>query len=124
MKIFGIGTDIVELKRFEFVDVRKLAKRIVSCKEYNLFEESRDKALFLAKRFCIKEAVSKAFGVGIGKNLSFLDISILKEPNGRPVCIVDEAKYLLITEGRKIIVHVSVSDTKTIANAYCIVELL
>ena len=40
---------------------------------------------YLAKRFAAKEAIAKAYGTGIGSALSFQDIEISNDENGKPL---------------------------------------
>jgi len=123
MKIFGVGTDILEISRFKSANLSALAKRILSSHENTQFEYSKNKTLFLAKRFCVKEAVAKAFGVGIGKSLSFKDITLSNDILGKPVCFVDSEISKKITTN-EIFVHVSISDTKDLVLSYCVIELI
>ena len=44
--------------------------------------------LHLAARFAAKEAVSKAFGTGIGHTMGWRDIEIIREPSGQPRVIL------------------------------------
>ncbi len=85
MKIYGVGTDIVKIKRikdsikkesfitriFNDVEISKCNKTI---KSYNCY----------AKRFAAKEAFSKALGTGISKGINFNEIVVLNEKNGKP----------------------------------------
>ena len=85
MKIYGVGTDIVKIKRikdsikkesfitriFNDVEISKCNKTI---KSYNCY----------AKRFAAKEAFSKALGTGIAKGINFNEIVVLNEKNGKP----------------------------------------
>lgn len=81
--IFGIGIDIVELHRIENMLSRqtRFPQRILTEAEYARFTQLSDKRKieFLAGRFAAKEAFSKAYGTGIGKELSFQDIEIGKD---------------------------------------------
>ncbi len=43
------------------------------------------KTAFLAKRFAAKEAFSKALGTGIGRVVSFQDLTIRNNENGKPI---------------------------------------
>ncbi len=125
MKIFGTGVDIVEIKRFKKVKIPLLAKKILSDVEFQDFTKitsQEKKILFLAKRFCIKESVAKALGVGIGKSLSFGDIQITKSEQGKPICNVLQHALKNITNTDAII-HISLSDTKDIIISSCIIEL-
>lgn len=120
--IFGIGTDVVEVSRFYGININTFAKRVLSTAELESFGFVKSKELFLAKRFSMKEAISKAFGVGIGKSLSFKDITITKNHLGKPICIVDGVISYNITKCNSIVVHVSASDTQTLVQSFAVVE--
>ncbi len=120
--IFGIGVDIIDIYRFEKVNLQRFAKRILTQKELVDFENAKNKKNFIAKKFSVKEAVAKAFGVGIGKNLSFYDIEISKDEVGKPVCFVKNSPLNLSESTIK--VHISISDAKNLISTYCIVEVL
>ena len=45
---------------------------------------------FAAKRFAVKEAASKALGVGIGKQLSFTDMYVVHDDYGKPLLVFTE----------------------------------
>ncbi|WP_458415007.1 holo-ACP synthase [Schinkia sp. CFF1] len=114
--IKGIGIDIVEINRVRTIIERqvKLPKRILTEKEYRIFEalsKGRQEE-FLAGRFAAKEAYAKAKGTGIGKSLSFLDIEILPDTFGKPEVRNKDTE----------IVHVSISHSKEYAIAQVIIE--
>ena len=87
MKIFGIGTDIVNIKRLE-KSIRKNTKsfknKIFSKDEILYCDKKSNPYPFYAKRFAAKEALSKALGTGIRKGINFKDIEILKDRYGKP----------------------------------------
>lgn len=74
----GIGVDIVELKRIDL----KIARKILSSKELELFNELKDyfKQEFLAERFAVKEALFKADN----KYFNYDQITLLNDEKGRP----------------------------------------
>ena len=79
MKIFGIGTDIVNIKRLRksLKGNKNLFKqRIFSQNEIKYCENSKNPFKFYAKRFAAKEALSKALGTGIRKGINFKNIAI------------------------------------------------
>lgn len=86
--IAGIGLDIVELKRIKDISEKhpKFVDRILTLTEKEKYECLRGNRQieFLAGRFAAKEAFSKAMGTGIGKSLSFLDIEVENDENGKP----------------------------------------
>ena len=114
--ISGIGIDIVELDRISFIIERqpKFIQRILTENEQQLFEKLNPsrKIEFLAGRFAAKEAFAKAKGTGIGKELSFLDIEVQSDTNGKPHIA------LPIKEG----VHLSISHSRDYAVAQVVIE--
>ena len=61
MKIFGIGTDIVNIKRMERTlkgKNNKLKRRIFSKNEITYCEKKKNPFSYYAKRFAAKEALS------------------------------------------------------------------
>ena len=68
MHIFGIGTDIVNIKRIEKsikLNGNKFKNKIFSKNEILYCEKKKNPRSFYAKRFAAKEALSKALGTGI-----------------------------------------------------------
>lgn len=49
----------------------------------------------LAARFAIKEAVSKALGTGFGAQLSWTDIEVVNDANGKPELLLHTKAQLL-----------------------------
>ena len=87
MKIFGIGTDIVNINRMEKSLKRhgiRFKNNIFSKNEINYCEKKRDPIPFYAKRFAAKEAFSKALGTGIRKGISLKNIIIFNDVYGKP----------------------------------------
>ena len=87
MKIFGIGTDIINIKRFKKVlknNNKTFKKRVFTKNEINYCENKKNSFTFYAKRFAAKEALSKALGTGIRKGINFKDIEILNDNFGKP----------------------------------------
>ncbi len=87
MTNFDIGTDIVSLSRIRLAIERHgntFIKRIFTPEEIALAKCLKDPSSFYAGRFAAKEAISKAFGTGIGSLLSWQDIEILKDESGKP----------------------------------------
>jgi holo-[acyl-carrier protein] synthase len=122
--IVGIGTDILQIKRMREAWERtpKLAQRILTPTELDDCTNTTDPALFLAKRFAAKEAVSKALGTGIGRGVSWQHIEIVKDENGRPLVELtagaeERAKALAIHN-----LQLSYSDEKEYVVAFVVAE--
>lgn len=86
--IHGIGIDMVELARVKAIQQKnpRFARKVLTANEYEVFEQLGPKrqAEFLAGRFSVKEAYSKALGSGIGSQVGFLDLEVLNDSNGAP----------------------------------------
>jgi holo-[acyl-carrier protein] synthase len=99
-----IGTDIIQIDRIEksldkFGD--KFLKRYLCDSEISLIKSPQSAAGFWAA----KEAISKALGCGIGKDLSFHDITISKSPKGAPYFQINNQKNFDIDSSSLSISH-------------------
>lgn len=109
--IKGVGTDIVKISRIAAMDLEKLGKRILTESE---FTNNQPLTInYLAKRFAAKEAISKAYGTGIGSKLSFQDIEISNDKAGKPLAKITN---------QPLRIHLSISDEDDIALAFAIIE--
>lgn len=85
--IFGIGIDVVEVERVESSIAEfgeRFVNRVFTESERAYCESQKQPAIHYAARFAAKEAVAKAFGTGIGKELSWLDMEIRRRESGEP----------------------------------------
>lgn len=123
--IVGIGTDIIEVVRMHTSLERHgetFAKRILHPEELSQFQQVTKKDQFLAKRFAVKEAASKALGTGFAEGVSWQHIYLRHDALGKPLLHFEgEAERLAVSMGvtRK---HVSVSDEKAYAVAFVLLE--
>ena len=79
-------------------------------------------APFLAVRFAAKEAVSKAFGTGIGAALGWQDIEIRRKESGEPFVVLHgKGAELLAARGARHL-HLSLTHTDNYAAATAILE--
>lgn len=123
--IYGIGTDIVGIKRIEeslskFGD--RFVHRILNEAEVREYAEDAQPARFLAKRFAVKEAFSKAFGTGIGAEVSLHDVGLKHDARGKPM-IAASVKLAERLLAHKIVAsHVSISDENEYAVAFVVLE--
>ena len=87
MKIFGIGTDIVNIKRIDKILKKKnsnFKNRIFSSREIIYCDNKKNPSSCYAKRFAAKEAFTKALGTGINKGISLKNIEIFNDSLGKP----------------------------------------
>ena len=91
MNIAGTGLDIVETGRIRqsleqfgerFLNRCFLPGEIAYCQGMKLPE------LHFAARFAAKEAISKAFGTGIGHELGWRDMEICRRASGEPYVVL------------------------------------
>ena len=90
MSVLGIGVDLVECARIERSLDRfgeKFLHRVFTGGEIEYSMSMKFPAQHLAARFAAKEAVSKAFGTGIGKSMGWRDIDVHKKPSGEPFLV-------------------------------------
>lgn len=121
------GVDLVSIERIGRVFGAfgsKFSNRILHPRELERLESiGLKKECFLAKRFAIKEAISKAFGVGIGRDLSFKDIVIVNDSRGAPQVEIEQKRLANLTAGAGCQISISVSDDCNMVVA-CAVILL
>ena len=79
-------------------------------------------ARHLAARFAAKEAVSKAFGTGIGKAMGWRNIDIRKKPNGEPFLVFSGPAHELATQRGVLSALVTLSHTEHHAMASVILD--
>ena len=116
----GVGTDIIEIERFEKTLQRspKITEKLFSPKENSYCQsKGKNKVLHLAGRFAAKEAIVKALGEGFGRTISFLDLEILNNKKGQPIVFFSEK---LKKKFPKIKVLISISHSKTVAVAFAL----
>ena len=97
MKIYGIGTDIVNINRIKkSLKNKKFINRLFDNKEIMKCNSQKNKINCYAKRFAAKEAFSKALGTGIAKGISFNEIIIYNMQSGKPyIKLVGNTKNLV-----------------------------
>lgn len=123
--IIGVGTDIVDVERIAKVYRKQgeaFANRLLSAEELIELETQHYPERFLAKRWALKEAVSKALGTGIAQGVCFRDMTIGHKPSGQPILLLagttlTKAVSLGITDW-----SISVSDEKHHTVAFVVAE--
>ncbi len=123
--IYGVGTDIINIKRVEQIlnkNKQGFVKRVLSEHEQALFANKGDSAAYCAKRFAAKEAFAKALGKGIGKIVSFQDLTVHNNENGKPYFIPSEKLRLYLMNKNVKQAHLSLSDEKFNAVAFVVLE--
>jgi holo-[acyl-carrier protein] synthase len=85
--VVGLGLDLVEVDRLGAAIGRhgeRFLRRVFTEGERDYCEAKSEPAVFYAARFAAKEAVAKAFGTGIGADIGWLDIEVVRNAAGAP----------------------------------------
>ncbi len=129
MSIFGIGTDLCDIRRVQLALDRRgdrFARRVLGEREYPIYAARTARVplrglRFLATRFAAKEAFAKAIGLGIHHPMTWQACEILKAPSGKPIVELtgDLASWF---DQRRLRAHVTVTDEGEYACAFVVVE--
>lgn len=123
--ILGTGIDLIEVERIAASYARfgeRFLARLLRPAEIAYCLSHTRPAPHLAARFAAKEAVSKAFGTGIGTELGWQDIEVARRASGEPqVVLHDQGLALLAARGGRV-VHLSLTHTATHAAAVAVLE--
>ena len=127
--IFGIGTDVCDIRRIAATFERRgdrFAEKVLGPHEIEVFRGRRAKhaargVAYLATRFAAKEAFSKAIGMGMRMPMTWRDCEVVKAASGQPQIRLHGALAEWFA-ARGLTAHVSVSDESDIATAFVVVE--
>ena len=125
MAILGLGTDIVEIVRIQSIWQqygKRFAQRILTQQEWQQCQQCADPARFIAKRFAVKEAASKALGTGIAQGVSLHHIYIEHDAVGRPLLKLIAQAANVATQLGYVHSHVTLSDERAYVVATVILE--
>ena len=125
MRIHGIGIDIVDTARIQ-ESIERFGDRFID----RIFTES-EKAYCsamtasernYAARFAAKEAIAKALGTGIGAELAWTDMEILRNANGKPGAKLTGAGKAFMERNGIVEIQISLShaDNHAAANAIAV----
>ncbi|MEN8262946.1 MAG: holo-ACP synthase [Nitrospirota bacterium] len=123
--IYGIGIDIVKVKRLDDAFEkwgRKFFEKILTDNEIAYSFKKKNPFPSLSVRFAAKEALIKAIGAEISVNMK--DIEILNDDRGRPSLKVKNNLAEFFRERRIMHSHLSLSHEKEYAVACVVLEKL
>ena len=127
MNIYGIGTDIVSIKRIKSsIKKKQFIRRIYNEQEVLKCKKAVNKNNCYAKRFAAKEAFSKALGTGISNGINFNEIIVLNNKSGKPyINLKGETKKKIykILKRKKIKISLSLSDEREYAVAFVTISV-
>ncbi|TSA35571.1 MAG: holo-[acyl-carrier-protein] synthase [Opitutales bacterium] len=121
--VIGVGVDLTEVARIRAAHQRHGAHfldKIFTASEQKICLAKADPYPSFAARFAAKEAVSKAFGTGIGAEFSLTSVAILGGPEGEPMVELDAKAQALLVKRGAVKVLVSLTHTDTLAQAFAV----
>jgi holo-[acyl-carrier-protein] synthase len=127
--IYGIGTDICDIRRIRAsLDKHgeRFAQKVLSDNELNTYRARRERwpergVRYVATRFSAKEAFSKAIGLGMRMPMTWRLCEVAKLPSGQPTLVLHGVLKEWF-EAKGLSAHVSVSDESDYATSYVVVE--
>lgn len=123
--IYGIGTDLVTIKRIEEALFRfgdRFLHRILNEEEVADYAKSSQPARFVAKRFAAKEAFSKAYGTGIGEIVGWHDVRVNHDALGKPLIQTSQVLMEILHAQQITHTHLSITDEAEHALAFVVIE--
>jgi len=120
MQLFGIGIDVVEVERIEHSLEQfgeRFAEKVFTADERRYCDSQHRPGLHYAARFAAKEAVAKAFGTGIGRQLEWLDMEVVRRESGEPELRLSGSGAAFATEHGITAVKISLTHAKRYAAA-------
>lgn len=123
-QVIGTGVDLVENERIHALLDKwgdRFKSRVFLPSEQSYCESKASPWLYYAGRFAVKEAVSKAFGTGIGPDLGWLDMEIVKDPvSGAPSIVISAHGRILADRQGVAKILISLSHTHNFAVAHAL----
>ena len=119
--LLSLGVDLVEIDRIRALREKhptRFLRWVYTEEEIDFCLKHMCADSRFATRFAAKEAVAKAFQVGIGGQLSWQCISISQTSCGAPCVLLSEQAKVLLERFHACEVLISLSHTKTTALAF------
>jgi holo-[acyl-carrier protein] synthase len=129
--ILGIGNDIIDIRRIEKTIEKhgqRFIDRIFTEVEKEKSERRAERVPSYAKRFAAKEACSKALGTGLSNSVFWRDMGVVNLPSGKPTLHLTNGAAAqlarMVPEGKRAVVHLTMTDEYPYAQAIVIIEAL
>ena len=128
--IYGIGTDICDIRRIRESLARhgeRFAAKVLSDAEMATWKARSARwpergVRYLATRLSAKEAFSKAIGLGMRMPMTWRLCEIGKLPSGKPVIMLHGGLKDWF-EAQGLSAHITVTDESEYAASFCVVEI-
>lgn len=123
-RVIGVGTDLIECSRIARVFERqqeRFLERVFTEQERAYCLARKNPVPHLAARFAAKEAVSKAFTTGIGAELGWKSIEVIKGSREQPLIRLDAQGQALLARVGGTDVLITLSHTENYGHAVALV---
>ena len=129
--IYGIGTDICDIRRIRASLERhgeRFAHKVLADDELAVWQRRSERwpergVRYLATRFSAKEAFSKAVGLGMRMPMTWRHCEIINLASGKPaIQLHGELATWFAAQGLS--AHITVTDEVDYAASFCVVEKL
>ena len=115
-----VGIDIIQIERIEkMLEGHANLNRFFTKNEQEYFDKKKNiiseevgrntRGASAAGIFAAKEAVMKAFGLGLGMGLDAKDIEILHKKTGAPVVVITQKIAKFLEKNNAKTIHISIS---------------
>jgi holo-[acyl-carrier protein] synthase len=129
MSIYGIGTDLCDIRRVQLALDRRgerFAQKVLGDHEYAVYLARGQRVpvrglRYLASRFAAKEAFSKAIGMGMRHPMTWRAVEVVKAASGKPEIALNGDLATWFAQ-RNLRAHVTVTDEGDYACAFVVVE--
>ena len=134
--IYGIGTDVCDIRRIEAVLQRqgeRFVRKVLTDAEFIVWQKRSARwpqrgLRYLATRFSAKEAFSKAVGTGFKRGVFMKDIGVVNAPSGAPTLALTggaaERLAAMLPDGHSARIHLTLTDDHPWAQAFVIIEAI
>ena len=127
--IYGIGTDICDIRRIRATFERqgeRFAEKILSDAELNTWKLRRERLperglRYLATRFSAKESFSKAIGMGMLLPMSWRLCEVKNSASGKPEIVLHGVLKNWFIE-KNLTAHITLTDESDYAASFCVIE--
>jgi holo-[acyl-carrier protein] synthase len=122
--IYGIGLDVLRVRRIELVykrHGRRFVERLLHPLERKEFEAAARPVQYLAKSFAVKEAFVKALGTGFF-GVSHEDVGVVRKALGKPEFVFSRRLKARLKKLKIRAAYISLSDEGGTVGAVAVLE--
>ena len=124
--IYGLGIDIIDIRRIEKIIDKygsRFKKKCFHKNEIIRSEKKHNSIESYAKRYAAKEACAKALGTGLARGVFWKDIEVKNNKYGKPYIILHNKAKKIINSlaNSELNIELSLSDEKEYALANVVI---